>query len=58
MIELSKDLKAELKNGFQRHLNYSLGRTTDELTPTDAYISLSLSLRDLMMHRLILLKQV
>ena len=25
----------------------------DELTPTDAYISLSLSLRDLMMHRLI-----
>ncbi len=53
MIKVSSDLKAELKQGFQRHLNYSLGRTLDELTPTDAYISLSLSLRDLMMHRLI-----
>ena len=53
MIPLSQDLKTELKAGFQRHLNYSLGRTMDELTPTDAYISLSLSLRDLMMHRLI-----
>ncbi len=53
MIQLSSDLKADLKTGFKRHLNYSLGRTTDELTPTDAYISLSLSLRDLMMHRLI-----
>ncbi|MBL8033779.1 MAG: glycogen/starch/alpha-glucan phosphorylase [Leptospiraceae bacterium] len=53
MIRLSSDLKTELKNGFQRHLNYSLGRSLDELTPTDAYISLSLSLRDLMMHRLI-----
>lgn len=53
MIALSGNLKAELKSGFQRHLNYSLGRGLDELTPTDAYISLSLSLRDLMMHRLI-----
>ena len=53
MIPLSADLKSELKNGFQRHLNYSLGRSVDELTPTDAYISLSLALRDLMMHRLI-----
>lgn len=53
MIKLGPNLKAELKNGFQRHLNYSLGRGLDELTPTDAYISLSLSLRDLMMHRLI-----
>lgn len=54
MIPLSENLKAELKSGFQRHLNYSLGRSLDELTPADAYISLSLSLRDLMMHRLII----
>jgi len=54
VIPLSADIKTELKNGFQRHLNYSLGRSIDELTATDAYISLSLALRDLMMHRLIL----
>ena len=53
MLPLSADLKAELQHGFHRHLNYSLGRSLDELSPEDAYISLSLSLRDLMMHRLI-----
>lgn len=53
MLPLSSDLKAELQHGFHRHLNYSLGRSIDELTPEDAYISLSLALRDLMMHRLI-----
>jgi starch phosphorylase len=54
MLSLSTDLKAELQQGFHRHLNYSLGRSLDELTPEDAYISLSLALRDLMMHRLII----
>lgn len=51
MIKLGPDTKTALKNGFHRHLNYSLGRSLDELTPVDAYISLSLSLRDLIMER-------
>ncbi|HRP68313.1 MAG TPA: glycogen/starch/alpha-glucan phosphorylase [Turneriella sp.] len=57
MLPLQTDLKTELKEGFHRHLNFSLGRTLDELTNEDAYISLSLSLRDLMMRRLMKKRQ-
>ncbi|MBV6492652.1 MAG: Maltodextrin phosphorylase [Turneriella sp.] len=52
MFPRNNDLKKELKEGFHRHLNFSLGRTLAELTNEDAYISLSLALRDLMMRRL------